>query len=225
MSSSLVRCFWAVRPPDENLEQVSQLVRTLKRPAADLGLKVSWVPTESYHLTLKFLGDVAEERIGEMITHVESQLAGVKLAAAPKLELKGLGVFPGVHRPQVLFVDTREVSGRGPAAAEPVSGELAAVQAGLERWLTPLGFTPESRPFHPHLTVGRVRSASAQLATERRAALPALLQRHAATAGGPPFAVEELILYESQPTSAGPKYTPLVRLPLIPTSHRAGPAS
>lgn len=214
-----------MRPPDANLEQVGQLVRVLKRPVADLGLKVSWVPPESYHLTLKFLGDIAEERLGEMTTHVESQLAGFQLAAAPQLELKGLGTFPSPLRPQVLFVDTRQLAGSTPPSAPAAAGDLAALQANLERWLTPLGFTPEARAFHPHLTVGRVRGAAGAGASERRTALPALLARHAETVLGPPFAVAELILYESESTATGTRYTPLARLPLLSKSPRAGTAS
>lgn len=238
MSRSLVRCFWAVRPPDENLEQVGQLVRLIKRPVADLGLKVAWVAPESYHLTLKFLGDVAQECLGEMISRVSAELDRRKQTVAPRLTLQGLGAFPGLPRPQVLFVDTDGTSAAAPsrtgvateqAAGAPAAGaaphaSLVALQAELARWLEPLGHAPDSRPFHPHLTLGRVRSSTAEQEAERRTALPELFARHTGFTAGPPFAATELILYESESSPAGPKYTPLVRLPIASALPRGGAA-
>jgi 2'-5' RNA ligase len=195
-----------VSPPAENLEQVSQLVRALKRPLASLGLQVAWTSRESYHLTLKFLGNVEEDRLGAMVAQLQSQLLAQPLGAAPQVELAGLGVFPGPQRPHVLFVE-----GRG-------EGGLATLAERLESWLAPLGYAAEERPFHPHVTIGRVRGGGD---AERQSELEELLQRHATDRHGAPFAVEELILYESRSSPTGPKYTPLARLPLVPPPARA----
>ncbi|HRI51851.1 MAG TPA: RNA 2',3'-cyclic phosphodiesterase [Pseudomonadota bacterium] len=200
--SPSVRCFWAVRPPEPNLIQVGQLARALKRPVADCGLKVGWVAPAAYHLTLKFLGEVAEGRLGEMTARVAAQVTEVARSAAPQLTLAGLGVFPGVHRPQVVFL-----------GVSPPAAELMELQARLESCLAELGYPRDPRPFHPHLTLGRVRAASAPGAGAQPA-LPELLQRHP-EAQGPAFPVTELILYESRPTPQGPSYTPLMRLPLL----------
>jgi 2'-5' RNA ligase len=159
---------------------------------------------ESYHLTLAFLGDLAEEQVGEMTAHVESQLRRAA-PAAPRLQLGGIGVFPGPHRPQVVYVD-----GHTPAAGAP----LDALQAQLAGWLSELGHPREERPFHPHLTIGRVRAAAPAHAPEREAALRALLAEHARAPRGAPFFIDELILYQSELGAAGARYTPLVRLPL-----------
>lgn len=201
MSPPSVRCFWAVRPPEPNLVQVGQLARALKRPLADCGLKVSWVAPAGYHLTLKFLGDVAEGQLGEMTARVGAHLAEVARPAAPQLTLAGLGVFPGLHRPQVVFLGT----------SSPAT-ELMDLQARLESCLAELGYARDPRPFHPHLTLGRVRATGA-LAPAEQPALQELLASHPEPQG-PAFPVTELVLYESRATPQGPSYLPLVRLPL-----------
>ena len=200
MPSPLVRCFWAVSPPDENLEQVAELARALKRPLASLGLQVAWSVRESYHITLKFLGNVAEEKLGEMVAHVQSQLLAYRLAAGPQVELAGLGVFPGPHRPQVVFVE-----GRG-------EGGFTTLHALLQDWLAPLGYAREERPYHPHLTIGRVRGGAS---AETQPKLQELLQGYADQRHGAPFPITALTLFESQQAPTGPKYTPLARLPLL----------
>lgn len=201
MSPPSVRCFWAVRPPEPNLLQVGQLARALKRPLADCGLKVGWVAPAGYHLTLKFLGDVAEGQLGEMTARVGEQLGELARPAAPQLTLAGLGVFPGLHRPQVVFL----------GVASPAA-ELMDLQARLETCLAELGYPRDPRPFHPHLTLGRVRAASALAAADQQA-LQELLQRYPEPQG-PAFPVTELVLYESRPTPQGPSYIPLMRVPL-----------
>jgi len=216
VSPPSVRCFWAVRPPEPNLEQIGRLVRVLKRPLADCGLKVGWVGPESYHLTLKFLGEVAEGRLGEMTARVEAQLSAVVRPAVPQLTLAGLGVFPGLHRPQVVFLGAGSPGAELAELAELAErAELAALmdlQARLESCLAELGYARDPRPFHPHLTLGRVRAAR-PLAPAEQPALHELLQRYPEPQG-PAFPITELVLYESRTTPQGPSYTPLARLPL-----------
>ena len=204
MSPPSVRCFWAVRPPESNLTQVGQLARALKRPFADCGLKVGWVAPPAYHLTLKFLGEVAEGQLGEMTARVAAQLTEVARPAAPQLTLAGLGVFPGLHRPQVVFL--------GVAPPAPELAALLELQARLESCLAKLGYPPDPRPFHPHLTLGRVRAVRA-LSPAEQPALHELLQRYPEPQG-PAFPLTELVLYESRATPQGPSYIPLLRLPL-----------
>jgi 2'-5' RNA ligase len=105
---------------------------------------VRWVPAGNLHLTLKFLGELDAGRLPAL----EGALTEALLGHAPfSLALRGAGAFPSPERARVIWV------GAGTGAAE-----VSAIAASVEAALTPLGFSPEERPFSPHLTVGRVKT-------------------------------------------------------------------
>ena len=135
-----VRSFIAIELPDELKAGLTQLQSRLK-----LGKQpwVKWVDPYSIHLTLKFLGTVAVDRIGEITRAMEAAARGI---SPFHLEVKELGVFPNLRRVQVAWVG--------------VSGEvdkLSQLQQRIESNLADLGFAAESRPFTPHLTLARLR--------------------------------------------------------------------
>jgi len=102
-----------------------------------------WVNPDSIHLTLKFLGNIAIDRTGEITRAMEEAVQGI---SPFHLEVKELGVFPNLRRVQVAWVG--------------ISGDvdkLSQLQKRIETNLTPLGFAPESRAFTPHLTLARLR--------------------------------------------------------------------
>jgi RNA 2',3'-cyclic 3'-phosphodiesterase len=137
-----MRAFVAIELAPDIKSALADLIRRLKR--IDRG-GIGWVREEGMHLTLKFLGEIEESRIA-------SVGAAMDEAAAPAepflLEVRGTGYFPSARAPRVLW-----------AGLSPAPG-LDALQARLESALESLGFERESRPFHPHLTLGRVRSAA-----------------------------------------------------------------
>jgi len=135
-----VRSFIAIELPDELRRGLSQLEARLK-----LGKQpwVKWVDPYGIHLTLKFLGSIAADRIGEITRAMEEAAQGIPPF---HLEVKGLGVFPNLRRVQVAWVG--------------IGGEvdkLRQLQQRVESNLVPLGFAAESRPFTPHLTLARLR--------------------------------------------------------------------
>jgi len=135
-----VRSFIAIELPDELKRGLSQLEARLK-----LGKQpwVKWVDPYGIHLTLKFLGSIAADRIGEITRAMEEAAQGIPPF---HLEVKGLGVFPNLRRVQVVWVG--------------MGGEvdrLRQLQQRVESNLVPLGFAAESRPFTPHLTLARLR--------------------------------------------------------------------
>ena len=105
---------------------------------------VTWVRDEAMHLTLKFLGNVDESRAAA----VKSVLAEITKSVSPfPLALKGTGHFPLNPRSiRVLWIGAFE---------QPT---LMALQREIDFRLQPLGFAAESAPFHPHLTLGRIKS-------------------------------------------------------------------
>jgi len=135
-----VRSFIAIELPDELKEGLTQLQTQLKLGKIP---SVKWVDPYSIHLTLKFLGNIAVGRIPEVTQAIEEAAQGM---SPFHLEVKGLGVFPNVRQVRVAWVG--------------IGGEvdkLSQLQQRIESNLMPLGFTPESRRFTPHLTLARLR--------------------------------------------------------------------
>ncbi len=136
-----VRSFIAIELPDELKLGLAQLEAQLKMSKQPW---VKWVDPYSIHLTLKFLGSIAIDRISKITRAMEEATQGIPPF---RLEVKDLGVFPSLRRVQVAWVG--------------ISGEvdkLSQLQRHLESNLARLGFAPESRPFTPHLTLARLRN-------------------------------------------------------------------
>lgn len=114
---------------------------------------VRWVRPAGIHLTLKFLGDTPAEQVEE----VKAALAGAVTGVGPfPVMVGGLGCFPNTRRPRVVWVGLDEPT-----------GALKRLRDAVEAHVAPLGFPTETRPFSPHLTLGRVqRHASKSEARE-----------------------------------------------------------
>ncbi len=182
---SAIRSFIAVESSPEVRQAAGRLIQQLAR----LGRDVKWVEPENMHLTLQFLGDVASEQIPAISQAVRQAAAECRPF---DLEIRGTGAFPNLRRPNVFWLGV----GQG-------AEELAALAQKVQQALQKLGFRPEERPFHGHLTLGRVRRGGGQLA----ALIEHLRKEHAFQAGWIP--VRQLTLFSSQLTPQGPIYTPL----------------
>lgn len=110
---------------------------------------VNWVRPESIHLTLKFLGNVDTGMVEQVLTALEP----IRKSQSPfTLEIQGLGVFPHLRRPRILWIGC---TGDIPALLNLVSG--------IEGLLNPLGFPPEEKPYYPHLTLARIKHDNSQV--------------------------------------------------------------
>ncbi len=154
---------------------------------------MKWVAEENFHITLKFLGDTPEDKTGELI---ETLTAALSVFEPFRLKFHGVGVFPNIKRPKVVWI-----------GAGSSHREIAAMAQSLENSLEHLGFEKESRPFKSHLTIGRVRS------TRGVAGLIQQLERLKDFDGGN-MKLEEIHLMQSELTGSGPIYTVLHRFPL-----------
>lgn len=222
-----VRAFWAVCPPEAGvLSEAAALLRELKRPFLGLGLAPSWVRGEGLHITLKFLGDIPEEVVGEIVGHVESSLAAAGLVV-PRVQLGGLGLFAGPERPSVVFTEVLAAPEppelHAPKDAGEVvpreAAELLRLQGALDGWHEALGIPREQRAFRPHLTLARIKNAPPDRDGSRARGLRELLQQYEPRRYGPAFAIEELILFESRLGPQGAVYEPLARLHVRPPMH------
>jgi len=136
-----IRSFIAIELPDELRLKLGRIEAQLKS-GGQSGVK--WVNPDSVHLTLKFLGNIAVGRTGEIAGAIEEAAGGVSPFS---LKVEGLGAFPNLRRVQVVWVG--------------LSGEidkLGRLQQRLEANLERLGFPPEKRSFTPHLTLARVNN-------------------------------------------------------------------
>ena len=143
---------------------------------------VHWVRPEQIHLTLRFLGDTPIDRLPALAAALDD-VAGRHTPFA--LRLTAAGCFPNARRPRVVWV------GLGGEEAA-----LAALVADLNAALAALGLPPEDKPFHAHLTLGRVRDNRAAPNMPLAADVPAL-----------PVPVAALRLMQSDLRPDGPVYT------------------
>lgn len=135
-----VRAFIAIALPENIIAFLGKLQDQLKTG----GLSMKWTRPENIHLTLKFLGDISQRAVsaaGDVIVETAGKYPPITLSAA------GIGVFPGIRRPNVLWTG---ISGQ--------TDVLAALQRDLDARLHErLGVAPENRRFAGHLTLGRVK--------------------------------------------------------------------
>ena len=156
---------------------------------------VAWTAPENLHVTLKFLGSVAPERL-RVLTEPLAALAAARPAFA--ITFTGVGAFPSAARPRVLWV----------AAHAP---ELEPLARAVDVESTIAGVEQEDRPNHPHVTLGRVREPR-----RRRGAAPdaAATLRVLAADRTHEFGVSRagaLVLFRSDTGPAGARHTPLAR--------------
>jgi 2'-5' RNA ligase len=151
-----------------------------------------WVAPQSIHLTLKFLGDIADSRVQPIGQALERACAGVQPFA---ISLTDMGCFPNPQRPRVIWVG--------------VGGELEPLmqlQRAVEAEVNPLGFEPERRGFTPHLTLARIRDRARP---SERLELGQLLSKVKVDTSVT-MTVQELSLMRSELRPSGAVYTRLV---------------
>ena len=182
-----MRTFIAVDLDAESRGAVAGLIR---RVAESVG-GVRWVRPENIHVTLRFLGEIAPETRAL----VESALLDTAaLTATFRLRLAGLGAFPSLRRPRVLWVGIGEGG-----------EEMRRVHSMMEKRLSPAGVPPVGRPYTPHVTIGRIRRPTPS------GDLPAIARSARLDAG---FVVDRLLLKESRLTPEGAVHTVLCEAPL-----------
>ena len=188
----LLRAFIAVELPLPLREAVCKATAPLQ---GDIGSVVRWVPMQNMHLTLKFLGDVSLANV-EMLS--EMLRAEADLFPCFELRLNGLGSFPNLKRPRVLYIGIQ-----APAT-------LQALQRGIDSASRRLGYESEERGFSPHLTIGRVKQTITP--TEQQTVRRALEAARIDALGT--ARVDSVHLFKSDLKPTGSVYTRLYSAPL-----------
>jgi 2'-5' RNA ligase len=158
--------------------EVKRLQSTQRNPAPPDNFR--WSVPESWHITLQFLGSTSEQQYECVAAHLR------ELRHPPvQIQLGALGTF---DRAGVLFVDVR------------VTPQLLALQQAVTAATAPCGFSPEDRPYHPHITLARRKGKS------RGRELRNLNLEMGRQSSLSPFRADSFVLYESTPTPEGSRY-------------------
>ena len=188
-----MRLFVAVEIGETLAARAAELSRELQRRAADAAphARVTWVPPDRLHLTVRFIGEMDDARAAAVGEALEPTLN----VAPFDLTLAGAGAFPKSGSPRVLWAGV--ASGRE---------ALVVAEREISARLARLGVPEEERPYSPHLTLARVREP-AGLRSARL--LDGLTDQSLGTVH-----VDAITLFHSKLSPKGPTYTPLLRIPM-----------
>jgi 2'-5' RNA ligase len=188
-----VRLFVAVELPDEMRRAVRAASDELRQRLGSR-IKARWLPTENLHITVRFIGNVPDER-SDAIVHG----AGAPLDLDPfQIRLGGCGAFPPSGAPRVIWM-----------AVADGAAPLAAIHREMNRRLERFGFEPERRAYSAHLTLARVKDvARGTTAAVRKAII-------ASPCVSPGCRVSHATIFRSVLSPAGARYEPLARVSFL----------
>jgi RNA 2',3'-cyclic 3'-phosphodiesterase len=194
-----MRIFIGIDLDDEIRTKIARFLDGVRGFASD----ARWVRTESLHITLKFIGEQKPEQV-EAISDRMRRMQG----SAIDIHLRGHGFFPTPKAPRVFWIGIQA----GP--------QLAELATNIDLSVAELGIPREDRPYSPHLTLARGGSGSGSPKLrkgDRPKSKFAVLEKRLAAMGELDFGTmtaREFILYQSQLSPKGSKYTKLQRFPL-----------
>ncbi len=134
-----IRCFVAIEIPEPIQNQLARIQGTLRKQIQ----KASWVKPGNIHLTLKFLGDVDADNLESIGEAIES---ATNRHRSFSLRIGGLGAFPNLARPRVMWVGVKA----GKECASALTQDINLALRGC-------GIAPEGKRFNPHLTIARLK--------------------------------------------------------------------
>ena len=183
-----MRCFLAIELPAAVTQRLAQLSAHLRQ----CPVRASWVRADHMHLTLRFLGDIDEGARDAVSADLGANLSSVGPIG---LHVQGVGAFPNARRPSVVW-----------AGIGPLTGPLETAHSRCETACQRAGLPAEPKPFHPHVTLARVKDQrpSAELTH-------AIERERAFTAGE--FSARGVSLFSSELTPRGPVYPRIEEFP------------
>lgn len=135
-----IRSFVAIHLNDATRAAIGEAQGKLKAS----GAKVSWTRPDAMHLTLKFLGDIAAEKVSDFGKALDEVVQNTEPF---RLDVRGLGALPRLERPRVIYAGVRDEQ-----------GVLAPLAGAVDERMADLGIGRENRDFKAHITLGRVKS-------------------------------------------------------------------
>jgi len=181
------RVFCAIEPPEEVCARASDHIRRLRHEFPDVN--ASWNRDGKFHLTLKFLGEIPKARVENLSLAAGRAVEGFSLF---NLVVEKTGAFPNEGPPRVLWIGVSDPSRR-----------LSELYERLEEECARESFPKDARPFHPHLTLARLRKPQGTRA---------LASAHKQMPFEPiEISVSELLVIRSELSSEGSKYSLISR--------------
>jgi len=178
-----IRTFVAVDVPQLIKMELDKLIGELRPLAPD----IRWVKASNLHLTLRFLGDIPKSTVSELAMEITNNISEFE---SFHLSLAGVGGFPNLHKPRVIWLGGGDGQDR-----------LYELAPRIEKACIDCGFGSADKPFSSHLTIGRVKFPKGN------DKLVSYIQNLAFTS--PIFPVEEVVIFKSDLLPSGPKYTRL----------------
>lgn len=177
------RLFVGVRISVATANALAGCAETLARRARDAGVDLRWVAPINYHATLAFLGWTGLPAIGRVCDALEA--AAMRVGAGRiAFRTTRLGAFPSLDQASVLWAGIED------------SGALTALAGAVGDAMSGLGFPRDSRPYHPHVTIARLRNTRAV----REIVLPMAEQMFGDSR------IDSMTLFESETKSSGSVY-------------------
>ncbi len=143
-----IRSFLAIKLDLETVEALTKAQRRLRDRCREMGAKVAWVPPPNMHVTMRFLGAVTEPMAFALKERLEQH---VRTMAPFELTTAGLGAFPSVSKPRVIWAGLTE-------GADTISRLYSVMNERLEE----AGFALDDKPFHAHVTLGRIKGGDVE---------------------------------------------------------------
>ncbi len=134
-----IRTFISFPLPADIRSAIGEFISLLKPHCGG----VKWENPDKLHVTIKFLGDTVEGNVAGILAVLRDRTVGF---SPFDLTVAGFGAFPSPRRPRVIWV-----------GCENIDGTLLRIHGAIDEGLAPLGFPKEEHPFHPHVTIARVR--------------------------------------------------------------------
>ena len=181
------RLFVGARVSVHTANELAACAETLARRANDARIDVRWLPPPSYHVTLKFLGWTRDDALAAVRDALDAAARGF---SAMTFRTARLGAFASLDRASIIWA--------GIDRGEP----LAALAEKIDAATAGLGFARETRAFHPHVSIGRVRETR----SVREIVLPLAEQVFGETS------IDAITLFESETKSSGSVYRELHRI-------------
>ncbi|MBN2297831.1 MAG: RNA 2',3'-cyclic phosphodiesterase [Deltaproteobacteria bacterium] len=171
----MIRTFIALPISDDLKNVLGEAITALRNRNSS----VKWVRAENIHLTIKFLGDIAEDLVKPISIELDRTVEQYKEV---DLRVSGLGVFPGMRRPRVVW-----------AGLEGDTQDLVNMALSVDEMCAGFGIRRDKRPFSPHITLGRLK-------------IPSMvdLDIHLKEKG---YRAKEVVFYRSELLPQGARYT------------------